>query len=32
LTQLFYWNETMHDFCKITKVHDNKNHASSMRP
>ena len=25
-------DETKHDFCKITKVHDNKNHASSIRP
>jgi len=27
-----YTYETIHDFCKVTKVHDNKNHVSSMRP
>jgi hypothetical protein len=28
-----FWNsyETKHDFCQITKVRDNKNHASSIR-
>ena len=32
LASLAKTNETKHDYCKITQVHDNKNHASSIRP
>ena len=31
ILQLSY-NETKHDLFKITKVRDNKNHASSIQP